>query len=164
VECVAEGQEESRGTPSGVSPGREGAQKNFTISEPGDRGGSQKTITSSSLRYEDQIEVRLPLATLRVVLRNQFLIAGGSHPNVDVGRPAAVRYGHVTLETVLSSLASNHRSPVCVVVLSSRVGEPELDAGLGDRLALFGCQDSSGEYIPAADPGSHRCAWLVERS
>jgi hypothetical protein len=37
--------------------------KNFTISELGDRGGRQKTITPSSLRYEDQVEVRLPLAT-----------------------------------------------------------------------------------------------------
>ena len=65
--------------------------KNFTISELGDRGGAQKTITPSSLRYEDQIEVSLPLATLWVVLRNQLLIAGRPHLNVDVGWSAAVQ-------------------------------------------------------------------------
>jgi hypothetical protein len=43
-------------------------QKNFTISELGDRGGCQNTITPSSLPNEDQVEVRLPLATLGVVL------------------------------------------------------------------------------------------------
>jgi hypothetical protein len=85
--------------------------KNCTISELGDGGGSQKTITPSSLRYEDQIEVRLPLTTLRVVLRNQLLIARRHHPNVDVGRPAAVGDGHVALKAVLSSLAAKHRSP-----------------------------------------------------
>jgi hypothetical protein len=65
-----------------------GSYKNFTISELGDRGGYQKTIAPSSLRYEDQIEVRLPLATLWVVLGNQLLIAGRPHSNVDVGWPA----------------------------------------------------------------------------
>src|SRR5215217_8169729 len=47
----------------------------------------------SSLRYEDQVEVRLPLATLWVVLRNQLLIAWHPHPNVDGGWPAAVGDG-----------------------------------------------------------------------
>jgi hypothetical protein len=42
-------------------------------------------ITPSLLRYEDQIEVRLPLTTLRVVLRNQLVVAGRRYPNVDVG-------------------------------------------------------------------------------
>jgi hypothetical protein len=36
--------------------------KNFKISELVDRGGYQKTITPSLLRYEDQVEVRLPLS------------------------------------------------------------------------------------------------------
>jgi len=30
-----------------------------------------RRLSPSSLRYEDQIEVRFPLTTLRVVLRNQ---------------------------------------------------------------------------------------------
>ena len=55
-------------------------------------------ITLSSLRYEDQIEGRLPLAALRVVLRNQLLVAWHSHPNVDVGWPAAVGDGHVAFD------------------------------------------------------------------
>jgi hypothetical protein len=96
--------------------------KNFTIFEVGDRGGYQKTITPSSLRYEDQVEVRLPLATLWVVLGSQLLIAGRPHPNVDVGWPAAVGDGHVALEAVVSSLAGKHRSPVCIVVVPLRVG------------------------------------------
>ena len=104
--------------------------KNFTISELGDRGGCQKSLTPSSLRYEDQIEVRLPLTTFRVVLRNQLLIAGRSHPNVDVGWPAAVGDGNVALDSVPSSLASKHRSPVCIVVVPTWVGQPELDPGL----------------------------------
>jgi hypothetical protein len=111
---------------------------NFTISELGDRGGCQRTITPSSLPYEDQVEVRLPLATLWVVLRNQLLVAGRPHPNVDVGWPAAVGDGHVALQAVPSSLAGKHSSPVCVVVVPPRVGQPELDFGVGDRLALFG--------------------------
>ena len=90
------------------------------------RGGPQKTITSSSLRYEHQIKVRLPLATLRVVLRNELLLAGRPHPNVDVGWPAAVGDGHVALQAVLCSLAGEHRSPVCIVVVPPRVGEPYL--------------------------------------
>jgi hypothetical protein len=90
------------------------------------RGGRQKTITSSSLRYEHQIKVRLPLATLRVVLGNQLLIAGRPHPNVDVGWPAAVGDGHVALQAVLCSLAGEHCSPVCIIVLPPRVGEPFL--------------------------------------
>ena len=53
--------------------------KNFTISDLGDRGGPQMTITPSSFRYEDQVEVRLPLATLWVVLRNELLKAGRPH-------------------------------------------------------------------------------------
>jgi hypothetical protein len=85
--------------------------KNFTISELGDRGESQKTITPSSLRYEDQIEVRLPLITLKVVLRNQLLIAWRPHSNVDVGWPAAVGDGHVALQAAPSSLAGKHRGP-----------------------------------------------------
>src|SRR5215208_4356297 len=152
------------GTSQGCSRGGEGVIKYFTISEFGDRGGSQKTITPSSLRYEDQLEVRLPLATLRVVLRNQLLIAGCPHPNVDVGWPAAVGDGHIALEAVLSTLLGKHGSPVCIVVVSLRVGQPELDVGVGDRLALFGCQDGPGEYIPAADTRSHGRPWLVERS
>ena len=32
-----------------------------------------------------------------------------------------------------------------------RVGQPEFDCGVGDRLALFGGKHSSGEYVPAAD-------------
>ena len=36
--------------------------KNFTISELVDRGRCQKTIPPSSVRYEDQVEVRLPLS------------------------------------------------------------------------------------------------------
>src|SRR5215217_4135533 len=136
----------SAGTISGdssrVSRRGDGVIKNFTISELGDGGGSQKkTITLSSLLYEDQIKVRLPLATLRVVLRNQLLIAGRLHADVDVGWPAAVGDGHVALEAVLSSLASKHRSPVCIVVVSPGVGQPELDVGVGDRLALFGRQN-----------------------
>ena len=84
------------------------------------------TITPSSLRYEDQVEVRPPLTTLRVVLGNQLLIAGRPHPNVDVGWPAAVGDGHVALQAVLCSLAGEHRSPVCIVVVPPRVGEPYL--------------------------------------
>src|SRR5687767_9976126 len=80
------------------------------------------------------------------------------------GGPAAVGDGHVALQAVLSSLAGKHGSPVCIVVLPLRVGQPELDFGVGDRLALFGCQDGSREYISAADARSHRRAWLVERS
>jgi hypothetical protein len=88
VEHVAEGQENNRGTSQGCSRGGDGVIKYFTISEKGDRGGYQKTITPSPLRQEDQVEVRLPLATLWVVLRNQLLIIGRPHPNVDVGWPA----------------------------------------------------------------------------
>jgi hypothetical protein len=67
VDHEAEGQENSRGTPHGCSRRGEGVHKNFTISEKGDRGGCcPKTITPSSLRYEDQVEVRLPLVTFRV--------------------------------------------------------------------------------------------------
>ena len=40
---------------------------------------------------------------------------------------------------------------MCIVVVSPRVGQPELDPSVGDRLALFGAQDCSGEYLPAAD-------------
>ena len=98
------------------------------------------------------------------MLGNQLLIAGRPHPNVDVGWPAAVGDGHVTLEAVLSSLASNHRGPVCIVLVSPWVGQPELDFGIGDRLALFGGQHGPREYIPAAYPGSYGRAWLVERS
>jgi hypothetical protein len=105
----------------------------------------------SSLRSEDQVEVRLPLATLWVVLRNQLLIAGRPHPNVDVGWPAPVGDGHVALQAIRSSLAGEHLCPVCIVVLTPGVGQPELDFGIGDRLALFGTQDCSGEYLPAAD-------------
>jgi hypothetical protein len=92
--------------------------KNFTISELNDRGGSQKTITPSSLRCENQIEVRLPLATLRVGLRNQILIARRPHPNVDVGWPAAVGDGHVALEAIPSSFAGKHASLRVTVGLS----------------------------------------------
>jgi hypothetical protein len=126
VEHVAEGQENNRGTPQGCSQRGDRVIKNFTISERGDRGGSQKTITPSSLPNEDQVEVRLPLTTLRVVLGNQLLVAGRPHPNVDVGWPAAVGDGHVALQAIPSSLASKHRSPVCIVVVPSRVGEPYL--------------------------------------
>jgi hypothetical protein len=108
--------------------------------------------------------VRLPLATLRVVLRYQLLVAGRCHADVDVGWPPTVRDGHVALKEVLSSLAGEHRGPVCIVVVPSRVGEPELDVGVEDRLALCGGQDCSGEYVPAADARSHRRARLVERS
>ncbi len=90
------------------------------------RGERQKAITPSSLFYEDQIEVRPPPARLRVVLSNQLLIAGRPHPNVDVGWPAAVGDGHVALQAVLSSVAGKHRGPVCIVVLSPRVGESYL--------------------------------------
>ena len=100
---------------------------------------------------EDQVEVRLPLPTLRVVLGNQLLVTWCSYPNVDVGRPAAVGDGHVALQAIPSSLPSKHRSPVCIVVFFSRVGQPELDAGVGNRLARFGSQDCPGEYLPAAD-------------
>src|SRR5918992_2155429 len=102
--------------------------KNFTISKLGDRGGSQKRIPPSLLCYEDQIEVRLPLTTLRVVLGNQLLIAGRPHPNVDVGWPAPVGDGHVALQAVPSSVAGKHRGPVCIVVLplglASRTSPP----------------------------------------
>src|SRR5215208_3910455 len=149
------------GDSSGVFSTRRRGHKNFTISELGDRRGWQKTITPSSLRYENQVEVRLPLATLWVVLGNQLLIAWRCHVDVDVGWPAAVGDGHVALEAVPSSLAGKHRGPVCIVVVSPRVGEPELDAGVGDRLALFfGGQDCTGEHIPAADARSHGRAWL----
>src|SRR5919112_1314460 len=138
--------------------------KNFTIFEVGDRGGYQKTITPSSLRYEDQVEVRLPLATLWVVLGNQLLIARRCHADVDVGWPVAVGDGHVTLKVIPSSLAGKHRGPVCIIVVSPRVSQPELDFGVGDRLALIGGQHGPGEYIPTADSGSHGRVWLVERS
>src|SRR5215204_1327054 len=98
------------------------------------------------------------------MLRNQLLIAWRPHADVDVGWPAAVVEGHVALKAVLSSLAGERSSPVCIIVVSPGVGQPELDMGVGDRLALFGSQDCSGEYIPAADARSHRRAWLVERS
>src|SRR5215204_1578369 len=152
------------GTPQGCSRGGDGVTKNFTISELGDRGGCQKTITPSSLPNEDQIEVHLPLTTLRVMLRNQLLVAGRPHPNVDVGWPAAVGDGHVALQAIPSSLVGKHRGPVCIVVLTPRVGQPEFDVGVGDRLALCGGQDVPVEYIPAADSRLHRRAWLVERS
>jgi hypothetical protein len=84
------------------------------------RGGREKMITVLLLRYKDQVEVRLPLARLGVVLRNQLLKAGCCHPNVDVGWPAAVGYGHVALEAVLSSLAGEHRGPVCIVIPATR--------------------------------------------
>ena len=93
------------GTPQGCSRRGDGVTKIFTISELDDRGRCQKTITPSSLPNEDKVEVRLPMATLRVVLRNQLLIAWRPHPNVDVGWPAAVGDGQVALEAVLSSLA-----------------------------------------------------------
>src|ERR671911_3029385 len=102
-------------------------------------------MSPSSLRFEDQVEVRPPLTTLRVVLGNQILIAWRPHPNVDVGWPAPVGDGHVALEAVRSSVAGEHRGPVCIVVVSRGVGQPELDAGFGDRLALFGGPDCSGE-------------------
>ena len=73
------------------------------------------TITLSSLGYEDQVEVRLPLATLRAVLRNELLIAGRPHPNVDVGWPAAVgdgtllskRYSPLWLANTVARCASS---------------------------------------------------------
>ena len=164
MEHVAEGQENNRGTPQGCSRVGEGVMKIFTISELGDSGGSQKTITPSSLRYDDQVEVRLPLATLRVVLRNKLLVAWRPHPNVDVGWPAVVGDGHVALEAIPFSLPSKHRGSVCVVVVSPGVGQPELDVGVGDRLALCGCQNGPRDYIPAAYARSYRRAWLVERS
>jgi hypothetical protein len=83
---------------------------------------------------------------------------------MDVGWPAAVGDGHVALEAVLSSLAGEHRGPVCIVLVSPWVGEPELNLGVGDRLALCGAQDSPGEHIPAVDARSHGRAWLGERS
>ena len=67
-----------------------------------------------------------PKALQQVLLRNQLLKAGRCHPNVDVGWPAAVGDGHVALEAVLSTLAGKHRSPVCIVVVPPRVGEPYL--------------------------------------
>ena len=69
----------------GCSRGGDGVTENFTISELGDRSGCQNTITPSWVRYEDQVEVRLPLATLRVVLRNQLLVA--RRPHADLGLP-----------------------------------------------------------------------------
>jgi hypothetical protein len=68
-----------------------------------------------------------------------------------MGWPAAVGDGHVALEAVLSSLAGEQCSPVCIVVVSPGVGQPELDFGVGDRLALLGAQHGPGEYVPAAD-------------
>src|SRR5829696_1517219 len=65
--------------------------------------GDLKTFTPSSFRYEDQVEVRLPLATLWVVLRNELLKAGRCHADVDVGWPATVRDGHVALQAIPSS-------------------------------------------------------------
>ena len=124
MEHVAEGQEKNSGLLKGVLEEVMGSQKNFIISELGHRGGCQKTITPSSLRYESQIEVRLPLAMFRVVLRNQLLEAGRRHPNVDMGWPAAVGHGYVALEVVPSSLAGEHRGPVCIVVLALGVGDP----------------------------------------
>ena len=126
MEHVAEGQENNRATPQGCSRGGDGLIKNFRISELCDCGGCQKMITPSSLGYEDQVVVRPPLATFRVVLRNQLLIAGCPHPNVDVGWPAAEGDGHVALQAVLSSLVGKQCSPVCIVVVSPRVGQPYL--------------------------------------
>ena len=78
-----------------------------------------------------------------------------------MGWPAAVGDGHVVLQAVLSFSAREHRGPVCIVVVSPRLGQPELDPGVGDRLALFfGGQNGSGEYISAAYPGSHGRVWL----
>ena len=120
-----------------------GSYKNFTISELGDRGGPQKTITPSSLFYEDQVEVRFPLATLRVVLRNQLLIAWRPHPNVDVGWPAAVGDGHVALQAIPSSSASKHRGPVCIVVVPLGL------ASQNSVLALeIGLQSSAPSTVP----------------
>jgi hypothetical protein len=138
-----------------------GPQKIFTISQLGDRGGSQKTITPSSLPNEDQVEVRLPLATFRVVLCNQLLVAGRCHANVDVGWPATVGDRHVALEAVLSSLAGKHRSPVCIVVVSPGVGQPELDPSLADRLTLFGGQHRSTAAWGALE---RRRSWPGEES
>jgi hypothetical protein len=49
VEHVAEDQENNRADPQGCSRRGEGIIKIFTISELGDRGGSQKTITVLTL-------------------------------------------------------------------------------------------------------------------
>jgi hypothetical protein len=53
VEHVAEGQETNRGFLKGVLEEVMGSQKIYNL-EDGERGGSQKTITPSSFRYEDQ--------------------------------------------------------------------------------------------------------------
>ena len=118
MEHVAEGQEKNRRTPQGSSLGCDGVIDYFTVSELGDRGGCQKTITTSSLRYEDQIEVRHPPATLWVVLRNQLLIAGRPHPNVDVGchRTASSRaaFQQVTFPILAEVLrAYKGAAPLC---------------------------------------------------
>ena len=139
MEHEAEGHETNRGLLKGVLDEVMGSQKILQ---------SLKTMIAADLRrpspssflYEYQVEGSLPLATLWVVLRNQLPIAGRPHPNVDVGWPAAVGDGHVALEAMPSSLVGKHRSLVCIVVVSPRVGQPELDLGVGDRLALCGGQ------------------------
>jgi hypothetical protein len=102
VEHVAEGQETNRGTFQECSRGVDGFIKNFMIFEVGERGGSQKTITPPSLRYEDQVEVRLPLTTLWVVLRNELLIAGRPHQLV----PLRSETPHHLFERSLTPLPS----------------------------------------------------------
>jgi hypothetical protein len=122
---VAEGQEKNWGTPQGILEEVTGSEK---ISQSLNSVIAADVIRSSpsSLRYENQVEVHLPLATLWVVLRNQLLKAGRPHPNVGMGWLAAVGDGHVALGAIPSSLAGKHRCPVRIVILSPRVGQPYL--------------------------------------
>jgi hypothetical protein len=90
---VAEGQENNRGLLRGVLEEVRGSQNISQSLNSVIAADVVRRRSPPSLRYKDQIEVRLPLATLRVVLRNQLLIAWRPHPNVDVGRPATVGDG-----------------------------------------------------------------------
>ena len=53
------------------------------------------------------------------------------------------------MEHMAEGQEKNRGTPqVCVVVVSPRVGQPELDVGVGDRLALFGSQHCPESSYP----------------
>ena len=75
MEHVAEGQENNRGPPPECSRGGEGGTKISQFHNSMIAVDLRRPFTPSSLRYENQVEVHLTLATLRVVLRDQLLVA-----------------------------------------------------------------------------------------
>src|SRR5918999_2953906 len=92
--------------------------------------------TAALLRgLQDKVEGRLRLTGFWVMLSDQFLVPRCRYPNVDVGWPTLILPGEVALEPVLALLSGRHSSPVSVVVVALRIGPPELDLGIGNRLA-----------------------------